>query len=252
MAMAQCAGAARRTRCAGVARGRRMVENRGRMNATVRPIGRLLMALLALPCGAGAAEAGTAPPAVWAIDNVQQIGGYAPVVLGAPAPDGGGLRFNGTDDGLILPVNPIAGCAAYTIEVLFEPAPGGAAAQRFLHIEDEQRNRTLMEIRMEPDGRWCLDTFLLSGATRLTLIDRSRLHAAGRRYWVALRCDGRRMAHFVDGVKELDEAVGFTPFAPGRMALGVRLTRESWFKGVIREVRIHPAALADAELQRMP
>ena len=39
---------------------------------------------------------------------------------------------------------------------------------------------------------------------------------------------------------------------PGRTSLGVRLNQVFWFKGAIREVRIHPAALDAAALQRVP
>ena len=214
----------------------------------------LAAALASFPNRNGAAGVAPPNPVIWMIDNVKQIGGSAPIVLGEPlaAAGGPGLCFNGVGDGLILPVDPIAGLKAFTIEVLIEPLAGGPAAQRFLHIEDGHGNRTRMEIRMEGDGRWCLDTFLLCGDTRLTLIDRSRLHPAGQWHWVALCCDGRRMDHFVNGVKELEGSVTFTPFAAGRISLGVRLNQEFWFKGMIREVRFHAAAVAPEDLQRIP
>jgi hypothetical protein len=189
---------------------------------------------------------------VWALDNVKLIGGQVPVVLGAPQVTAGepAVRFNGVDDGLILPVNLLAGLKEFTIEALIQPEPGGAPAQRFLHVEDERGDRALMEIRLMADGRWCLDTFLLCGDSRRTLIDRTRLHPAGQWAWVALRCDGRRMEHFVNGVQELEGEVALVPFAAGRTSLGVRLNQEYWFKGAIREVRFHPRALDAADLQR--
>jgi hypothetical protein len=202
----------------------------------------------------GAAENAPATSLVWTLDNVKLVGRHAPLVLGTPQVTAGepGIRFNGQNDGLILPVNPLAGLPAFTIEALIQPAADGAPAQRFLHIEDERGNRALMEIRLSADGRWCLDTFLLCGNSRLSLIDPARLHPAGRWHWVALRCDGRRMDHFVDGVKEGEGAVVFTPFTAGRMSLGVRLNQAFWFKGAIREVRLHPVALAAERLQRLP
>ncbi len=223
------------------------------MSATSWRVGGLLLTLAAIPRGSVAAGTGT-PPVIWPVDNTRQIGGYAPVVLGSPAlaPDGAGLRFNGKGDGLIVPANPIAGFSEFTIEALIAPEAGGPEAQRFLHIEDERGDRTLLEIRMEADGRWCLDTFLLCGANRLTLLDRSRLHPPGRWHWVALRCGGGRMDSFVDGVAELSGPVAMTPFAAGRTSLGVRLTREYWFKGAIREVRFHRTALNAEQLQRRP
>ena len=190
---------------------------------------------------------------IWAVDNVKLIGGQIPVVLGAPHVMVGepAVRFNGVDDGLILPVDPLAGLQEFTIETLIRPEPGGAPEQRSLHIEDEQGNRATMEIRLTSDGRWSLDTFLLCGDSRRALLDLARLHPAGRWTWVALRYDGRRMTAFVDGVKELEGAVSVMPFTAGRTALGVRLNRVYWFKGAIREVRFHARALDAADLQRV-
>jgi Concanavalin A-like lectin/glucanases superfamily len=224
------------------------------MNRVLRSGWWLAAALVAAPM-TGAVDGGPSKNSlVWPVDSVKLVGGHVPIVFGAPvaAVAGRGLRFDGNGDALILPVDPIAGLKQFTIEVLFEPEEGGPTAQRFLHIEDESGSRTLMEIRMGPDGRWCLDTFLLCRGTRITLIDRTRLHPAGREYWVALRCDGRRMDHFVNGIREGEGDVLFTPFGRGRMSLGARLNRISWFKGVIREVRIHPTALSAENLQRLP
>ncbi len=232
-------------------------------NSNRRIVAAIVLGLTAV--AANSTRGATAPPAeasaaprretlVWTLDGAKSVGGYVPLVLGAPAvADGGhGLRFGGAGDGLIVPVDPIAALAEFTIEALIAPEAGGPEAQRFLHIEDERGNRTLMEIRMEADGRWCLDTFLLCGGNRLTLLDRSRLHPPGQWHWVALRCGGGRMDSFVDGVAELSGAVAMTPFAAGRISLGVRLTREYWFRGAIREVRFHPTALSADQLQRQP
>ena len=199
-----------------------------------------------------------APPSatmvVWTLGSISRIGGCVPTILGAPRVDEGSraVIFNGVDEGIVVPVNPIAGWAQFTIEVLFEPAAGGAEAQRFVHLEDERGARALLELRSLEDGRWCLDTFLFSGTSRLTLIDRARLHPAGRWYWVALRYDGRRMASFVNGAAELEGEIAVAPLAAGRTSLGVRLNQISWFKGAIREVRFHSTALAPEQLQRAP
>ena len=84
----------------------------------------------AAPASAPAA----APVAIkWAVDSVETIGGVKATVQGAPkvvdadAAAGGGkaVSFNGKDDGLILPVVPLAGMKTFTIEVLFKPESGG-------------------------------------------------------------------------------------------------------------------------------
>lgn len=191
----------------------------------------------------------------WTIDSVESIGGRTPTVLGAPKvvadSSGKSVSFNGTNDGLILPVVPLAGMKAFTLEVLFRPESGGAFEQRFMHSEDEAMHRFTVETRVR-DGQWALDTFLLTGgAVRLSLYDPAKLHPTDQWYWVALRYDGTRMSHFVNGAKELEGPVAFPPMGSvGQVSLGVRLNRVNWFKGQIREVRIAPRALADGELQK--
>ena len=213
----------------------------------------------ALPSGIWATTDQVPPPArplVWTLDRAASIGGLQPTVLGAPrfvdAGVGPAACFNGKDDGLIFPVNPIAGWAQFTIEVLFRPDADGTEAQRFMHIEDERQSRALIEIRLTPEGQWSLDTFLLSGENGLPLLDRAKLHPAGRWYWVALVYDGKKEAHFVDGIKEMEGEVAFAPMTQGQTSLGVRLNRVFWFKGGIREVRFSPTALGPTERQRPP
>jgi hypothetical protein len=176
-------------------------------------------------------------------------------VLGAPRvgadTDGPAVWFNGASDGLLVPANPLAGLAQFTIEVLFYPAADGPAEQRFLHVQDGPGSRALIETRVA-GGTWALDTFLshpASGA-KLALLDMTKLHPADRWTWVALVYDGRRMAHYIDGVKELEGEVAFPPMAAGQVSLGVRQNKVYWFKGGIREVRWHATALKAQELQR--
>ena len=215
---------------------------------------------LATFLAAPALLAADAPPAtpssvtIWRLEQPAQVGGHPASVLGEPrlAKDAAGssLIFNGSTDGLFVPVNPLAGLAQFTIEVLFKPEPGGLAEQRFFHIQDETGSRGLMEIRLAGDT-WALDTFLYSEATKAkcALLDPARRHPAARWTWVALVYANGHMAHYIDGVKELEGDVAFPPMAAGQTSLGVRQNKVFWFKGGIREVRFHPQALAPAALQ---
>jgi hypothetical protein len=219
----------------------------------------LLGLSLALSPGLWAAADISSPsarPVIWTLDNAASIGGHQPTVLGAPrfvdAGVGPAACFNGKDDGLIVPAIPIAGWAQFTIEVLLRPDADGPAEQRFVHLQDERESRALIEIRLTPDGQWCLDTFLLSGKNSLPLIDRAKLHPAGSWHWAALVYDGKKLAHFVDGTKEMEGEVTFPPMTTGQTSLGVRLNRLYWFKGCIREVHFSPTALGPAQLQRLP
>ena len=198
-------------------------------------------------------------PVVWKLDKVASIDGHEPEVLGAPqvtveAVGGRALRFDGGRDGLVYPVNPLANWSAFTIEVLFMPEVNGASAQRFMHIEDACGSRVMMETRIRGGKSWSLDTYLHSdkGKDNCALLDTRKLHPAGRWAWVALVYDGKRMAHYVNGVKELEGEVVFTPMTSGQISLGARLNQVYWFKGCIEEVRFHPTALAPESLQRLP
>jgi hypothetical protein len=226
---------------------------------------RLLLAMPALAVVGTGLRAGetvatrASTPVVWKLDSVASIAGHKPEVLGAPqltdeAPGGRAVRFGGSNDGIVLSTNPLAGRATFTIEVLLMPEVNGAPAQRFLHIEDETGSRILMETRIRGGKLWSLDTYLHSdiGKDNCPLLDTKRLHPAGRWAWVALAYDGRMMAHYVNGVKELEGEVVFTPMTSGQISLGVRLTRAFWFRGCIQEVRFHPTAIQPAAMQRMP
>jgi hypothetical protein len=161
----------------------------------------------------------------------------SPRVVDTPA--GPAVGFNGATDGLFLDVNPLQGLNQFTIEVVLAPAAGGPEEQRFLHIQQSDAdNRALLELRMAPNNTWCLDTFLRFGPPGLTLIDRALRHDSGQWHTVALVYDGKTMAQFVDGKKELEGVVAFGPMGAGRTSIGVRQNRVSWFRGMIRLVRV--------------
>jgi acetyl esterase/lipase len=199
---------------------------------------------------------GQAAPIVWTLDDPATVGGNRAERLGSPRAvtiDGiRGIEFDGTRDGLLLDANPIAGLERFTIEVTLRPGAGGPEEQRFLHIQETgSEDRALLELRMGPDGRWSLDTYLRDGDRQLTLLDRGRLHDADRWHVVALVYDGRSMRHYVDGVFDGEGEVRFTPLGSGRTSIGVRQNRISWFKGTIGEVRVTPEALPIERLKRI-
>lgn len=207
----------------------------------------LAVVALWLASGARAAEA-----TVWRLDEAKRIGGNATEVIGAPRLADGAVVFDGVKDGLFVAANPLAGWRAFTVEVLFRPTEGGPTEQRFFHAQDTGAARVMIETRLDGAGAWWLDTFLLKpGNTGLPLIDATRKHPTGRWHWVALRYDGKTMAHFVNGMKELAGDVVFGPMLEGKISLGVRQNRVHWFKGEIREVRFTPEALAEEKLQRV-
>ena len=193
---------------------------------------------------------------VWKIDNLHQIDGHKPTVIGAPLiiedSNEKSVSFNGINDGLVFSKIPLEGWDQFTIEVLFKPDGNGPGAPRFIHFQDKEANRGTLEVRLTPERMWYLDTFLKNGKTNagLTLIDSSLLHPANQWYWVALSYDGKKMASYVNGIKELEGDINFAPLTQGEISVGVRLNKVSWFKGLIREIRFHPKALNSSMLQK--
>ena len=191
---------------------------------------------------------------IWTLDCPEIVGGHSTKILGAPhlfhdPATTTAFAFDGAHDGLILPVSPLAGLSAFTIELLIRPAATGAPAQRFFHIQDAAGARALLEIRVTSDGRWALDTYLADGDHKLPLLDATLLHSCDAWHWVALHYDGRHMTSYVDGKKELTGEVAFAPMQPaGETSIGVRLNQVYWFKGAIREIRLHPTAIPPSQL----
>jgi acetyl esterase/lipase len=218
----------------------------------------VLVVLGALGAVAQARVTGQQPTqTVWRLDNLRMISGHAVKVIGNPkvvdTDIGAAIAFDGRDDGLLLDFNPLAGLKRFTVEILFQPAPDGTEEQRFLHMEEAGTgNRALIELRLPPAGQWSLDTYLRSGDSGLTLLDRGRTHSSGRWHVAALTYDGKVMRHFVDGREELSGDTAFAPLAAGRTSIGVRQNLISWFKGMVYSIRISSEALPSAQLMNVP
>lgn len=206
--------------------------------------GLLLIGVLQSASPAAAAEGGEV---FWRIETPQSVGGNSVEVLGAPKPIGAGwgtvLEFDGKDDGLIVQANPLAGLKSFTVEIVFRPDPDGPPEQRFLHFQEADDHRALIETRVTGDGNWFLDTFLKSGEPEKTLYAKEHLHRAGRWFHAALTYDGKLMRHFVNGALELEGEVSFKPMTGGKTSIGCRMNRVYWFKGAIASVRVSPGAL---------
>lgn len=210
------------------------------------------VAMLGFTCICGLTAAPETGGGIWQLTRTDQIGGLKPEVMGAPeilTEPTPAVSFNGTSDGLLVPANPLAGSSTFTVEILISPESGGGEEQRFFHSEDSAEARALLELRVLPDGKWCLDSFLRAGKASCVLLDRSKAHPLDQWHWVAMSYDGETLTSFVNGVRELSGQVAFPVMKEGRVSLGVRQNKVSWFKGAIREVRFHRAALTVEQLQ---
>ena len=220
------------------------------------------IAALAALAGALLLDGADPPPAAetWRFDRLDQIGGHPTTILGHPrvidTQGGKAVEFNGKDDALYVDVHPLAGAETFTWEVVFRPDPGGAAEQRFFHLQErdpktgeDTQTRMLFEIRVIGD-RWCLDSFALSGSESKALIDREKLHSLGAWHRAALVYDGRELRNYVDGVLEGSAPLHLIPQGPGHSSMGVRINRVNYFKGAIRLARMTRRALAPGEFLR--
>lgn len=189
----------------------------------------------------------------WNLDNLETIGGHKVTVVGKPrvieTDRGKAIDFNGKDDALFVPANPLAGLKEFTAEVVFRPAAGGPKEQRFLHFQPNgTEERVLFETRLPVEGQWFLDTYLQSGEGKHTLFADKFHHPLGPWYAAAVVIDGKTMRHYVNSKEELSAEVKLLPLAAGETSIGVRHNKVHWFQGAIRQIRITPAALKPGEL----
>jgi hypothetical protein len=193
---------------------------------------------------------------LWTFDRLDQLGGHPTTILGHPqvidTPLGKAVQFNGVDDALFVGVHPLAGAKTFTWEVIFRPDPGGAAEQRFFHLQETgSTTRMLFEIRVV-DGQWCLDSFVTNGTASQALLNRERLHPLGAWYRVEMVYDGREFRNYVDGVLEGAAPLKLSAQGPGESSIGVRINRRDYFKGAVRQARMTSKALAPAEFLPLP
>jgi hypothetical protein len=190
--------------------------------------------------------------AVWHLDNLVNIAGHPVTVEGNPivigTPNGKAIEFDGIDDGIFFDVHPLAGMSTFTAEVTFSPYEGGAAEQRFFHMQENSSDeRVMFETRLVDNTQWFLDTFIYSGDQKVPLYAIDSKHDTGSWYHAAIVVDGSSFKHFVNGQLELSEFLEFKAQQAGRTSLGVRLNKVNWFKGAIRTVRFTPRVLTPDE-----
>jgi hypothetical protein len=201
-----------------------------------------------------------APPedsVTWRFDRIDQIGGYPTTVLGHPrviqTPAGKAIQFNGVDDAIYVDVHPLAGAETFTWEVIFRPDPGGAAEQRFFHLQErdpktgaDTNTRMLFEIRLIGD-QWALDSFVLSVLESRALLDRTKLHTLGAWHAAAAVYDGHEFRIYVDGILQGSGALHLAPQGAGHTSIGTRINRVNYFRGAVLEARMTRHALAPSE-----
>jgi hypothetical protein len=165
-------------------------------------------------------------------------------------PFGQVVCFDGIDDGIWANTNPLEGLNSFTIEILLRIDEGGNFEQRYLHIGEVNGPRVLMELRAT-EKDWYLDTFLSTEKGKLTLINKELSHPLNQWYHIAFVVDNGVLTNYVNGVKEMEEALEMSPLNSGQMSIGVRQDKRSWFKGAIYKIRISPGVLDENEFMSL-
>lgn len=190
-------------------------------------------------------------PEVWVFDRLDRLGNHAVIAAGNPTlidtPGGKAIEFNGEDDALFVDAHPLAGATAFSWEVVFRPASGGRAEQRFFHLQETgSTNRMLFETRLIGKS-WYLDSFVASNTGQKALMDRSQLHPLDVWHHAAMVYDGRQLRHYVNHKLEISSDVQLSPQSAGKCSVGVRYNKVDYFKGAIRYARFHRKAISPSE-----
>lgn len=190
-------------------------------------------------------------PVRWEINSLTEIGGNSTTLFGAPVLITTGadkaIEFDGKDDGIIVNGNPLKQAVEFTVEVIFKPYSEGNFEQRFVHMEQDNGNRILIELRSVPGKKWYLDTFIKSGTSSKTLVDTAKTHPSDKWYHAALVYKNGVMTHFVNGVEELTGAVTYIPVVSGKTSVGMRLNNIHFYKGAVKTVKVSHKALLPSD-----
>jgi hypothetical protein len=238
----------------------------------------LVLAAVTSISGASAQEKQT----IWKFDNLESIGGFKTSVEGHPkivaTADGGkAMEFNGVDDAIWIENHPLAGVTTFTMEAIFRP-DGGDKEQRWFHIASidpktgqaalpsgtaDPNPRFTFELRVSDHDQWFLDAFTHGCATvpdtcsakegyNRALMNPKMKYPIGHWYAVAQTYDGKMYRSYVDGVLQMEAPVEFKPQGPGRTAVGTRMNKVNYFRGLVMEARFTPAALPPDKLLNVP
>ena len=200
------------------------------------------------------------PQSLWRIDSLEQIAGLPVAVQGNPqlveSPYGNAVMFDGDGDRLVVDNNPLDGATEFTVEIIFKPndAYPNNLEPRFFHIEapENPNRRITIELRLNDQHQWYLDTYIKSELSQYTLIDSSLVHPMEQWAHAAITYKDRQFTAFVNGKKELSAEVDYLPIAPtGKTSIGARMNEVHWFNGAILAARITHRALPPEKFLRL-
>lgn len=191
----------------------------------------------------------------WNLDNLKQIGGHSVTVLGNPevvdTKIGKAVKFDGDGDMLLVDFNPLGNTTEFTVEVVLKPeaAYPENTTPRFLHFQDPddpQAKRLMVELRLNEENQCYLDAFLKTDTGSLVLIDPKLVHPTAQWMHVAVTYKNNILTTYINGKKQLSGQIGYKDAfinPTGKVAIGGRMNKVDWFRGLIKMLRIEKVAL---------
>ena len=162
-------------------------------------------------------------------------------VVGNPniidSPFGKAVHFNGKEDGILLEEMPLRNLSEFSVEMLIRFDAGGNHEQRYFHTGSVREDRLLLEMRSNMDT-WYLDGMVETGGNWVVLMSPEYVHPFSQWYHIAFTVKKGEQITYVNGNKELEGKIDFTPISEGATSIGVRQNRVSWFQGAIYSIHI--------------
>lgn len=217
-----------------------------------------LSALVSFGCASTQSHANAAETltVAWPVTNLSRVADYHVRQIGTPAVENDGtgpaVCFSGDEDGIAIPINPLDQQVGFTIQVLFKALPGGSPKQQFLHLQDADGSKVLLEIELGADATFRLHSFVGVLEAKQDLENAAIRHATGEWHWAQLTYNGETVRLYLDGKEEAAGPLTLEPMKSGETALGFRLSEENWFKGCVRELRFANDALPPHKLAQKP
>lgn len=192
----------------------------------------------------------------WNVDSLDAIAGNALALMGDPkivdSPWGQATAFDGDGDRLLLNTNPLGDARAFTVELLVKPYDvyPHNIEPRIFHIEapDNPARRLTIEMRLNDQHQWYLDTYIKAESEQRVLIDARLVHPVNQWAHVAVTYDQGEFTSYVNGQRELSGAVNYLPVGEGAFtSIGARMNQVHWFAGEIAQVATTSRALTPAK-----
>ena len=199
----------------------------------------------------------------WKLNNLVETGGHRIQVFGNPkvvdTEIGKAVQFNGNGDMLLVDFNPIGEAKEFTVEVVFKPDAcyPENTAPRFIHIQDPQdpdAKRIMIELRLNEKNQCYLDGYLKTDTGSLVLIDKNLVHPTGVWMHAAVTYKSNILTTYLNGEKQLSGKIGYKEMIinyTGKVVIGGRMNKISWYKGLIKTLKVTKVALEPEDFIRI-